>query len=804
MFNSIPNKNYSGYVQFLGKVKIISLSTIGLLLISEVIQQLLFPTPLISLLFTGTLVVSFGVFYSRLLGPYQRRRKLVIPLNILFLLTFTLFGWHCYQTDFHTLPFLGMIFVIMTAVVTLDSFRNVLFFMMLSIPIATGVVYLSTYYHSDSFLTYTFGFLVLYTLSFLYQFILNLNTANLELNESIVKATDRIILVFDEEGQAFYCNPFTYEILGFEEGEVLGDNWWITRGFSDKIIAEKKENIRRMINLESPLQNITTKVQNNHTGESLWIEWRDVLLEDKKIMAIGKDVTKARNREKELELLTLVGDKITNGVMVTNKFGDIEWVNDGFSDIFGYHKNEILGRKPIEIFKERDNDDLLKFKLNDANYVVGQNYESLQYTKSGERIWVLSNSTPIYDQEGEINRSIEIFTDISEAKELREEHEHIVANVSDIIYKIKLNGGFTYVNKSVQYLTGFSDDEILKMKFTDLVHPKDYVKVTEYYDSQIKDEIEESYSEFRILTKDGDTKWVGQTVKASRNETNYNKLDGFTAVVRDISEKKRFELQLLQKNKDITDSINYAQRIQSALLNNQERDNEILPPHFLFYQPKDIISGDFYWYEKVDNHLIIAIGDCTGHGVPGALMTSLGVTALNQIVTEKKVISPAEIMRQLDDFVNYTFSSSTENGMTIRDGMDVGIIAINLSSKLSKYCGSRRPLLLRKDDTFELIPGTKRSIGDERTKNTLAFAEQEVELNENATIYLFSDGVTDQFGGPRDKKLTLKRLVENLQKVANEDIELQGKHIEEYIREWTDKGETGQTDDIVLFGIKPF
>lgn len=804
MFNGIPKNNYSDYVQFLGKVKIAVLCSIIILIFNEILAHSLSDIPMLSILFCGILCAGFVFLYIRLQGAYKKRLYVVLPLNILLVGSLTFLSWHCYISGFKSLPLFALLFIIMMAIVALDSFRTVVYFLLYALVPCSLLLYFCFITSADIFATYLFAILATFSFSIIYQIILTRNSKNIELDKSIVKATDRIILVFDEEGHAFYCNPFTYEILGFEEGEVLGDNWWITRGFSNHVIQEKKDNIRDIINRESDPKNMVTKVNHGKTGNALWIEWRDVLLDDRKLMVIGKDVTEATIREKELELLTLVGDKITNGVMVTNKFGEIEWVNDGFSEIFDYTKEDLMGRRPIEIFKERDTDELLKFKLSDTNYAVGQNYESLQHTKHGERIWVLSNSTPIYNIEGEIQRSIEIFTDITEAKELREEHEHIIANVTDIIYKINLEGRFIYVNKSVKYLTGYSDTEILRMKFTDLVHPKDFVQTSEFYEKQMKNEVEETYHEYRILTKDGDTKWVGQTVKASRNENDYNKLDGFTAVVRNISDKKRFELQLLQKNKDITDSINYAQRIQSALLNNHQRDLEILPPHFLIYKPKDIISGDFYWYEKVEDKLVIAIGDCTGHGVPGALMTSLGVTALNQIVTEKQVLSPKDIMNELDNFVKSTFSVSTDKGVAIQDGMDVAIITIDLITKTCNFCGSRRPLLLMNDGEFEIIQGTKRSIGGDKNTDFFEFEELAIPLQDNTTIYLYSDGVTDQFGGPRDKKLTTKRLLNNLSKVKDESIEQQGTHIEEYLNEWTEQGETGQTDDIVLFGISPF
>lgn len=254
-------------------------------------------------------------------------------------------------------------------------------------------------------------------------------------------------------------------------------------------------------------------------------------------------------------------------------------------------------------------------------------------------------------------------------------------------------------------------------------------------------------------------------------------------------------LLIEQKNKDITDSIRYAKKIQQALLRPEQHVSSHLPEHFILFKPKDIVSGDFYWASEKENFLYLAVSDCTGHGVPGAFLTMLGTSFLNEITSSSKLFSPAEILDQLrEKFI-------TELGETkTRDGMDISLIRINLSTKEYQWTGAIRPLLLFRKETFQMetVKGDKQSIC--YVENKEPFTNHKGVLNDGDIVYLFSDGFADQFGGERGKKFKMKPLIRLLTFLNNQPMKMQKEALDSSFEKW--KGELEQIDDVCVIGIK--
>lgn len=265
--------------------------------------------------------------------------------------------------------------------------------------------------------------------------------------------------------------------------------------------------------------------------------------------------------------------------------------------------------------------------------------------------------------------------------------------------------------------------------------------------------------------------------------------------------------EISQKNKDITDSINYAQKIQTNALPPISKLKVMFKEAFVIYKPKDIISGDFYWFDQLGDYAIIAVADCTGHGVPGALMSMTGLNLLNQIIGDKNIASPSHALKLLDDGI-YKALSVTEKTET-KDGMDISLIAINTKTKQMDYSGAARPLLIVKPDgNFEIIKGNKYSIGGHLQHNK-TFVDTSVQLEEGDLIYAYSDGYADQFGGDKNpvgtatgkgKKFKNKALRELLISSRNHPLSEQQTIISDRFESW--KGDYEQVDDVCMLGIK--
>lgn len=260
-------------------------------------------------------------------------------------------------------------------------------------------------------------------------------------------------------------------------------------------------------------------------------------------------------------------------------------------------------------------------------------------------------------------------------------------------------------------------------------------------------------------------------------------------------EKKSFELE--EALTSITDSVKYAKRIQQALLQTEERLSENMPPHFIFFKPKDIVSGDFYWsYEKGDC-LYIAAADCTGHGVPGALMSMLGISFLNSINAEHDMLTPAEILDKLREKVTDELGQSAKN-VSSRDGMDISLAKINLRTREIQWAGANNNLWMIKNNELVEIKSDRQAIN--YTENPQPFTNHELIADKNDKLYLFTDGFADQFGGDKGKKLKYKSFKKLLLSIAGKSPEEQKNALDQFFMEW--KGNLEQVDDVCVIGIQ--
>jgi len=255
-----------------------------------------------------------------------------------------------------------------------------------------------------------------------------------------------------------------------------------------------------------------------------------------------------------------------------------------------------------------------------------------------------------------------------------------------------------------------------------------------------------------------------------------------------------------EKNKDITDSINYAKRIQDAILPDKEIKYRLFTDGFVLFQPRDIVSGDFYWFAEKNGRRLIAAVDCTGHGVPGAFMSMIGISFLNEIVIEKGITNPGEILSELRHMVIRSLKQTGAGGEA-QDGMDIALLSFDDKNSTVEFAGANNPLwICRKENgkVNEYKPD-KRPIGFFRGQG-LPFTNQVIEVKTGDSLYIFSDGYADQFGGPKGKKLKYKPLQELLLSIQKEKMLRQEEILTEHFRKW--KGTLEQIDDVLVIGIR--
>jgi PAS domain S-box-containing protein len=361
------------------------------------------------------------------------------------------------------------------------------------------------------------------------------------------------------------------------------------------------------------------------------------------------------------------------------------------------------------------------------------------------------------------------------------------------------------VNSVVVKMMGYEDaEELLDQNYIQFIAPQYRFEIEE------KQILEDGrVHETLAMKKNGDT----FPIDIQAREVSYEGEDMRVLSIRDITEKKKTEQQLEEanriaslvtelekKNKDITSSIEYAQRIQEAILPSEKLIGKGFLQHFVMYIPKDIVSGDFYWFAEKNEHALIAAVDCTGHGVPGAFMSIIGYSNLNQIVIEQGITQPDTILNKLDKQVSEVLKQKEENSQS-RDGMDVALCSLNVYEKTLSYAGAYRPLILIRDGELMEFKGNSFPIGGNfKYKKEKVFTQHEIKLQEGDTLYIYSDGYPDQFGGPENRKFTTKRFKKLLLEMQAQDLNQQKSALNQTFIEW--KEDYRQMDDILIIGLR--
>lgn len=260
-------------------------------------------------------------------------------------------------------------------------------------------------------------------------------------------------------------------------------------------------------------------------------------------------------------------------------------------------------------------------------------------------------------------------------------------------------------------------------------------------------------------------------------------------------QRKKILIELEQKNKEVIDSIKYAKRIQDTILPSQSKMELLFKEFFIMYKPKDIVAGDFYWVEEKEQKLFFTLADCTGHGVPGAIISVMCSNALSKTVKELSILQPSKILDKTAELLRERMSNSEEE---IKDGMDLALCCLDLNSNKLEYAGANNPLYFISEGKLNEIKANRQPIG--KYSELKPFTNHTLDVKKGDCIYIFSDGFVDQFGGENGKKFKHQPFRKLLLSIHNEPMEKQKQLLEEAFNEW--KGELEQVDDICMIGLR--
>jgi PAS domain S-box-containing protein len=480
----------------------------------------------------------------------------------------------------------------------------------------------------------------------------------------------------------------------------------------------------------------------------------------------------------------------------------IRFVSPSLQRILGYSPEELIGMNDIVYVHElgAESVDRMFSELTqhpDQSVTIQFSY----LCKNGDRVWLEATGTNRLSDPA-INGIVVNSRDITERRKadkearMRGQMQALSENSPDLITRFNKEGRVFYINPIIESYSGHQKEAFYQKQLDELTLEPGVVENWKNILQTVLTSQEKVSAEMDFPSS------VGNRVMQVNAIPEYNDqsvVESVLFVSHDITERKMAELEIQSKNRKITESINYAKRIQGAILPNNEIIKEVFPDAFILYKPRDVVSGDFPWFMQKGDDLYIAAVDCTGHGVPGALISLIGYFLLNNIVGSPEDLAPGEILDRLDHGVTHTLRQDNSDSST-RDGMDIALCKINLKKNTLHYAGAHRPLYYTQNGELLEIKGDKFPIGGGQYKGRTNFTTTEISVQPGDGAYFCSDGFPDQFGGPDNRKFSPKRIRDII--TGNPGMNMSQIHqvFDQEFEAW--KGDTKQTDDVLMIGIK--
>jgi PAS domain S-box-containing protein len=526
-------------------------------------------------------------------------------------------------------------------------------------------------------------------------------------------------------------------------------------------------------------------------------------------VGVASDITRRKNKEAEINKLSKIAEQTVNGVIVTNEEGYVTWINKSFSNISGYTLEELKGKKPGDILQgplsdKHEIERIRKLMQNRVSFVT----EIINYHKNGTPYWVNIKCNPLLDENGNLEGYMAIEMDITreiKTKRLLKTVKEKLEQTSEVAgvggWELDIDTQKLYWSDITKRILNVPQNFNPNLKNTKNIYTEGYSRNSLKNAVEIAIKTGKDFNlELEAITPENKIIWVELIGKAEIINGKPVRLFG---TIRDVTEKKTAQMlaenyysQITALYEDSQSSLTYASYIQNAILPDPNFLSSFYPENFVFYKPKDKVGGDFYWFNVVGNRLIVIVGDCTGHGVPGALLTAITTILLDKIIIDNEITEPNEILNQLDKKIITTFKNKD---IKVRDGLEASVCSFSPNNLV--FSGAKRSIFIRKNKEIIEIKGDKADIGGE-IEHEKTFTNQHLNLQTGDEVYLFTDGIIDQIGGERNKKLMKKQLKQYLEKLEGKSMQEQKDLIVRFIKHWMNDNEQHQTDDILVIGIK--
>ncbi|QHT67973.1 PAS domain S-box protein [Rhodocytophaga rosea] len=515
--------------------------------------------------------------------------------------------------------------------------------------------------------------------------------------------------------------------------------------------------------------------------------------------ALEEQIEEVNRAQKKMQILL---ENASEVITIYEKDRKIRYVSPSVEKILGYRQEELMGINDIIYVHELgvdSVDNMFNELIENPQQKVTVQFSYTQ--KNGHQVWLEATGTNLLADPA-ISGIVINSRDITERRRAEQESrmrgqmQALSENSPDLITRFNKEGEVFYINPIIEAYSGHHKEEFLSKSIQEVtLNEKVINSWTDILHTVLT-------NQEKVATEMDFPSVLGDRVMQVNAIPEYNEqseIESVLVVSHDITDRKIIELEIQSKNKKITESINYAKRIQGAILPNNIIIQNIFPESFILYKPRDVVSGDFPWFMQKGDDMYIAAVDCTGHGVPGALISLIGYFLLNNIVNNKDNSEPGVILDQLDKGVTETLKQDSDDSST-RDGMDIALCKINLKKKTLQYAGAHRPLYFMHGGELTEIKGDKFPIGGGQYKSRTNFTTTTLSLGQGDAAYFCSDGFPDQFGGPENRKFSPKKIRDIITNNQTADMRRMHQIFDEEFEGW--KGEEKQTDDVLMIGIK--
>ena len=615
-------------------------------------------------------------------------------------------------------------------------------------------------------------------------------------------------LLGDKKPKALFVLPLiaNEKVYGVIEFAALEPYSLKTRKFfgeTSKIIAQAIFNIKvnaHTLKMLSEAQQMSEELT----------EQRQQLLNNAKAMELAQEELEKTNAQLEQKVIEVNNaqkrqhallERASEIISIYEPDGTIRYESPSIKNILGYNPDDLQGKNERS---KMHPDDVEKFNYSFAHILKTPNQSTtvqFRYLKNdGTLVWIEATLTNLLN-DAAINGIIMNSRDITMQKiaeqeqRMRGQMQALSENSPDLITRLSLDNKIYYINPTIETLTDHPAPEFINHTLEESAIPVELKNLFHNIISDVSVSKSKFQSEIEVPLKS--EKRIFQ-VKGIPEFNDHGGMETALVISSDITEQKNIEKEIKAINTKILDSINYAKRIQKAIIPSETLLESTLGECIMYYKPKDVVSGDFPWVFVNGNYTYVAAVDCTGHGVPGAMMSLIGFLLLNDLANDPNPKTPAQILNELHQRLVVTLKQNLPNSNS-NDGMDLALCRINDITNEVVFSGAHRPLYLMKNNTFEEIKGDKFPIGGiQYEKKRVPFKDYETHFKKGDAFFMFSDGLPDQLGGAEKKKFMSTRI----QNIITENYSLSMQEIkislESEMEQWMQGHK--QIDDILFIG----